>query len=239
MHAAVIIFPGGGYARLAIQHEGYDIAKELSKRGITAFVLKYRLPIDSACTDDREDVAFIDAQQAIKIVRTGATEWGINPEKIGILGLSAGGHLAAFMGTHFNKSLIDDAIVSNLRPDFLILGYPVISFTDSLGHSGSRKNMLGHHISAEKKEYYSNELHVSANTPPSFIFHAANDDHVSVMNSIAFFTALQKNQVPVEMHIIQKGGHGFGLNDAEESFDWIQLVFKWLKTNKFLSKEGF
>ena len=232
--SAVIILPGGGYSRLAIQHEGYDIALELSKRGVWAFVVKYRLPIDSSCTDDRAEVAIIDAQQAIKLVRENAGNWGINPSKIGVLGLSAGGHLATTLGTRFDNSLIENFKKTSLRPDFLMLGYPVISFSDSLGHSGSRKNMLGQIISEQQKLYYSNELHVTENTPPAFIFHAANDENVSVMNSVAFFSAMKKKGIPVEMHIVQMGGHGFGLNDTEETFDWIRLAFQWLATNHFV-----
>ena len=229
--AAVIICPGGGYARLAIDHEGYQVAEEYNKQGIAAFVLKYRQPIDAACVENTETVALMDAQQAIKLVRDRAIEFNINPNNIGVMGFSAGGHLASTLGTHYTESLIPNAEKTNLRPDFLVLAYPVISFTDSLAHKGSRENMLGKNPSEEKIKLYSNELQVTTNTPPSFLIHAADDNAVKVENSIAFFSALQKNKVPSEIHIIQKGGHGFGLHNKQEPIEWIDLVFGWMKAN--------
>ena len=231
---AVIICPGGGYARLATDHEGHEMAKEYNKKGIAAFVLKYRLPIDAACVENTETVALMDAQQAIKIVRDRAAEFNINTNNVGVMGFSAGGHLASTLGTHFTNSLIPNEENTNLRPSFLVLGYPVISFTDSLAHKGSRENMLGKDASAEKINLYSNELQVTSQTPPTFLIHAADDNAVKVENSIEFFLALKKNKVPAEIHILQKGGHGFGLhNKAEPSF-WLDEVFVWMKANKFL-----
>lgn len=231
---AVIICPGGGYSRLATDHEGHELAKEYNKKGIAAFVLKYRLPIDAACVENPETVALMDAQQAIKLVRDRASEFKINPENVGVMGFSAGGHLASTLGTHFANSLIPNAENTNLRPTFLVLGYPVISFSDSLAHKGSRENMLGKNASAEKIKLYSNELQVTPQTPPTFLIHAADDNAVKVENSIEFFLALKRNKVPAEIHILQKGGHGFGLhNKAEPSF-WLDEVFVWMKANKFM-----
>jgi len=230
--AAVIICPGGGYSRLAIDHEGHEVAKNYNKQGIAAFVLKYRLPIDTACVENTETVALMDAQQAIKIVRDRATEFNINPGNVGIMGFSAGGHLASSLGTHYAVSLITNKENTNLRPDFMVLGYPVISFTDSLAHKGSRDNMLGKKASKEKIELYSNELQVTPNTPPTFLIHAADDKTVKVENSLEFFLALKKNKVPAEIHIVQKGGHGFGLHNKEEPGDWLDWVFVWMKANK-------
>ena len=230
--AAVIICPGGGYSRLAIDHEGHEVAKNYNKQGIAAFVLKYRLPIDTACVENTETVALMDAQQAIKIVRDRAAEFNINPSNVGIMGFSAGGHLASSLGTHYAVSLITNKENTNLRPDFMVLGYPVISFTDSLAHKGSRDNMLGKKASKEKIELYSNELQVTPNTPPTFLIHAADDKTVKVENSLEFFLALKKNKVPAEVHIVQKGGHGFGLHNKDEPGDWLDWVFVWMKANK-------
>jgi acetyl esterase/lipase len=230
--AAVIICPGGGYSRLAIDHEGHEVAKNYNKQGIAAFVLKYRLPIDTACVENTETVALMDAQQAIKIVRDRAAEFNINPGNVGIMGFSAGGHLASSLGTHYAVSLITNKENTNLRPDFMVLGYPVISFTDSLAHKGSRDNMLGKKASKEKIELYSNELQVTPNTPPTFLIHAADDKTVKVENSLEFFLALKKNKIPAEIHIVQKGGHGFGLHNKEEPGDWLDWVFVWMKANK-------
>jgi len=230
----VIICPGGGYARLAIDHEGYQVAQAYNKRGITAFVLKNRVPIDAECFENKELVALMDAQQAIKLVREGAVEYDINPNNIGLMGFSAGGHLASTAGTHFNTVVIENKNNTSVRPNFLILGYPVISFSDSLAHIGSRDNMLGKKPSEEKKILYSNELQVTAHTPPTFLVHAADDKTVKVENSLLFFMALQKNKVPSEIHILQKGGHGFGLNNKAEPTNWLLNVYAWMKANAFM-----
>lgn len=230
--AAVIICPGGGYARLAIDHEGYQVAEEYNKQGIAAFVLKYRQPIDVSCVENTETVALMDAQQAIKLVRDRAIEFNINPNNVGVMGFSAGGHLASTLGTHYTESLISNTEKTNLRPDFLVLGYPVISFTDSLAHKGSRDNMLGKNSSEEKIKLYSNELQVTPNTPPTFLIHAADDKAVKVENSLEFFLALKRNKVPAEIHILQKGGHGFGLHNKDEPDNWLDWVFVWMKANK-------
>ncbi|MDI9364692.1 MAG: alpha/beta hydrolase [Flavobacterium sp.] len=230
----VIICPGGGYRYLAIDHEGYQVAKAYNARGITAFVLKNRVPVDAECCENKEFVALMDAQQAIKLVRESAVEYNINPNNIGLMGFSAGGHLASTAGTHFNTVTIENSTNTSVKPNFLILGYPVISFSDSLAHIGSRDNMLGKNPSEEKKILYSNELQVTAQTPPTFLVHATDDKTVKVENSILFFMALQKNKVPSEMHILQKGSHGFGLNNKAEPTNWLINVYAWMKANRFM-----
>jgi len=231
---AVIICPGGGYTRLAIEHEGYAVARELNKRGVTAFVLKNRVPADAECMTNKEIVPLEDVERAIKIVRDRAKEFDISTDKVGVMGFSAGGHVASTIGTHFNTVVIDNASNTNLRPDFLILGYPVISFTDSLGHRGSRDNMLGKNPPLDKIILYSNELQVTKETPPTFLVHASDDHTVNVENSIAFFEALQKNKVATELHIYQRGGHGFGLHNPTTKDFWLDRAVNWLVSNRLL-----
>jgi acetyl esterase/lipase len=225
---AVIVCPGGGYTGLTIKMEGYDVAERLNVLGITAFVLKYRSPDDSTMVD-KTIGPLQDAQKAIMMVKSHAREWHIDTTKVGIIGFSAGGHLAASTGTHFNKSFIDNPSNINLRPNFMILVYPVISFTDSIGHKGSRIALIGKDPSIKELTYFSNELQVTANTPPTFLIHAGDDATVSVKNSIAFYLALQKNKVPVGMHIFPTGQHGFFFEPAHSS--WFDYCSKWLQEN--------
>lgn len=231
---AIIICPGGAYSFLASGHEGTDVATELNKAGIAAFVLKYRLP-NAAAVTNKEQVPLQDAQQAIKLVRDHAAEWHIISNRVGIMGFSAGGHLAASAGTHFNQSFIENSSHTNLRPDFMALVYPVISFQDNITHKGSRTNLLGKKITQEKKNFYSNELNVTANTPATFLVHASDDSGVVVDNSIVFYQALVRQYVPAEMHLYEKGGHGFGmLNNKLTTDDWLHKMIDWLKQKKLL-----
>jgi acetyl esterase/lipase len=232
---AVIIYPGGGYRINAIGHEGTDIAKKFNEMGITAFVLKYRIPND-ATMEKKEIGPLQDAQQAIKIVRERASEWNIKPNRIGIMGFSAGGHLASTAGTHFNKSFIPNEAKINLRPDFMILIYPVISFQDSIAHLGSREQLLGSHSSKDQINYFSNELQVTKETPPTFLVHAGDDDVVKVENSVAFYSNLIKNKVPAELHVYQRGGHGFGLNNKTTSDSWMDRCKNWMTANGWMKK---
>jgi len=229
---AVIICPGGGYGVLAAGHEGSDVAKVFNDVGVTAFVLRYRLPKDD-CMIDKSFVPLMDAQQAIWFVRSHAKQYGISADKIGIMGFSAGGHLASTAGTHFTavrKELAND----NLRPDFMILIYPVISFNDSIGHIGSRDNLLGKNPDKKLIELFSNERQVTSQTPPTFLVHASDDDGVRPENSIRFYLALLNNKVPAELHLYEHGGHGFGLHNPSTKEDWFKACVEWMRTNKLI-----
>lgn len=224
---AVVICPGGGYGVLVYQGEGISTAKELSANGIAAFVLKYRLP-DDKLMENKTIAPLQDAQQAIKLVRENATKWGIDPHKIGIMGFSAGGHLASTEATHFKKALIENIQNTSLRPDFQIVVYPVISMQDKLTHAGSRNQLLENNPTKEIKDLFSNELQVDEDTPPAYITHAADDKTVDVDNSVEYFEALRHHNVPVEMHLYPKGGHGFIFGYK----DWIEPLLKWMKLFK-------
>lgn len=223
---AVVICPGGGYGTLLMAREGRDVARAFNQLGVTAFVLKYRLP--SAATMKTPSLAPLqDAQQAIRLVRSRAAEWGVDAQKIGIMGYSAGGHLAASAGTHFNDQQIGNKEGISLRPDFMLLINPVISFTDSIGHTGSRKNLLGPSPSAEQVRWFSNELQVSERTPPAFLVHAGDDSMVGEKNSLLFYQALRAHKVPASLHIYQKGEHGFLKEPAFE--EWFGRCIFWMK----------
>lgn len=230
---AVIICPGGGYGVLAASHEGSDVAKVFNSWGITAFVLKYRLP-DDAIMPDKSIAPLQDAQRALQMVREHAKEWNIDPHKIGIMGFSAGGHLAATASTHYTKSLIANSAKTSLRPDFSLLIYPVISFADSLTHQGSKDNLLGTQPAAQKVISYSNELQVNKKTPPAYLVHAKDDDAVIAENSILYYKALQKYKVPAQLKLYEKGGHGFGMHNSTSNEKWMDELKEWLRKNKFL-----
>ncbi len=222
---AVVICPGGGYSVVVYQGEGVSNAKELAKNGIAAFVLKYRLPVDAIMTD-KSTGPLQDAQQAIKLVRENAVKWNIDPAKIGIMGFSAGGHLASTVATHFEKALIDNPKGTSLRPDFQVVVYPVISMQQALTHRDSRKQLLGEQPSQQLVDLFSNELQVKENTPPAYITHAADDNVVDVDNSINYFEALRRHKVPVEMHVYPKGGHGFIFGRR----GWMTSLLEWIGT---------
>ena len=226
---AIIIIPGGGYSVVVYQGEGVSTAKQFAKNGIAAFVLKYRLPDDSIM-QNKTTGPLQDAQQAIKYVRDNAAKWGVDVNKVGIIGFSAGGHLASTVATHFQNPLIENPGNSNVRPDFQVVVYPVISMKDSLTHRDSRNNLLGRNPSKELIDQYSNELQVTNNTPPAYITHAADDKTVDVDNSIAYFESLRHHKVEVEMHIYPKGGHGFIFRQP----DWTEPLFLWMKKNKWM-----
>lgn len=224
--AAVIICPGGAYYMESYELEGTVIAEAFVRQGIAAFLLKYRLPSDSIMID-KTTGPLQDAQQAIKTVRQRAAEWNLNPSKIGIMGFSAGGHLASTAGTHFDKSYIANDDKISLRPDFMILVYPVISMKDGLTHAGSRENLLGKAPDEELISSFSNELHINRDTPPTWLTHTGDDDKVPVENSIRFYQGLIKNKVPAEMHLYPKGNHGFILHLQPD--EWMQPLFNWMK----------
>jgi acetyl esterase/lipase len=225
---AVVICPGGGYWIVAIDHEGYQVAKKFNEMGVTAFVLKYRLP-DERISPLPEIAPLQDAQRAIQIVRQRAKDYKINPDKVGIMGFSAGGHLASTAGTQFQKALIDNIDNINLRPDFMVLAYPVISGDTNIAHKGSHEKLLGKNASAEKRREFSSEKQVTPQTPPTFLVHATDDSAVKPENSVVFYLALRKNNVPSEMHIYQKGGHGFGLNNKTTADSWFERLANWMK----------
>ncbi|MGZ8539549.1 MAG: alpha/beta hydrolase [Chitinophagaceae bacterium] len=230
---AVIICPGGGYTTLAASHEASDVAKVFADWGITAFVLKYRLPDDSIMIN-KEIGPLQDAQRAIQLVRQNAKQWNIDPARIGIMGFSAGGHLAATASTHFDKPVIENPGNSSLRPDFSLLIYPVISFTDSLAHLGSRNSLIGKDPSLAKITEYSNEMQVNAQTPPAFLVHAHDDDVVKVSNSIQYYEALRRHKVTAELRVYGRGGHGFGMNNKKSADNWMERLKTWLRGNKYL-----
>lgn len=230
--AGVVICPGGGYGILAWDWEGLDIARKLNGAGITAVVLKYRLPFErDGKTDDTMPLR--DAMRAIQIVRNHAEEWGLATDQIGIMGFSAGGHLASSVGVHFDDQSLMEGVsedTTSTRPDFMALIYPVISFTDeNLVHAGSRANLLGSDISTQKKEYYSSELQVKENTPPAFLLHAGDDRGVPAGNSLVMYEALLDKNIPADLHIFPYGGHGFGLAlDEPRLSGWPDLLIDWI-----------
>jgi acetyl esterase/lipase len=232
---AVIICPGGGYTILAIQHEGYAVAEALRRWGIAAFVLKYRLPDDRIMVN-KSIGPLQDAQRAIQLVREHAVEWHINPHQIGIMGFSAGGHLAAMAGTRFQTAFIDNPQHISLRPDFMILCYPVISMTDSLTHMGSREHLLGKHPTEEQIHAFSAEMQVTPQTPPAFLMQSTADPGVKVGNSVAMYIALHAHGVPVEMHLYEKGPHGFGMYNPDTPDQWMARLRNWMISNGWLPR---
>jgi acetyl esterase/lipase len=232
---AVIVLPGGGYGHLAITYEGHDVADWFNSFGVTAFVLKYRMH----ATGHMHPVPLHDGQRALRTVRARAAEWGIDPSRIGVLGFSAGGHLASTLGTHFDKgdAHSDDQVerVSS-RPDFLILCYPVISFEAPTKHRGSLQNLLGKSPDPQLVHNLSNETQVTPQTPPTFIFQTSEDVGVPAENAVAFYLALHKVGVPAEIHIFQNGKHGVGLaKDISGTNKWPDLCQEWLKTRGLLT----
>jgi acetyl esterase/lipase len=230
---AVVIYPGGGYGHLAVDHEGYQVADWLNENGIAGIIVRYRY------TPYHHPVPLMDAQRAVRTVRHHAKEWNIDPNKVGILGFSAGGHLASTVATHHETvHPIENDPIDTLssRPDFAVLIYPVISFTTEYTHKGSRRNLVGDNPSEELMKSLSNELQVTKDTPPTFLMHTYNDTGVPAENSILFYLALRKAGVPAEMHIYEPGQHGFGLapNDPVLS-TFPSHIIDWLKVRKILN----
>ena len=227
--AAVLICPGGGYGALAFDHEGNAIAKWLNDNGIAGIILKYRLPSDQIMKD-KSTGPLQDAQEAMRVIRRNASDWKIDPGKVGVIGFSAGGHLASTLSTHYAEKVYEVKDNSSARPDFSLLIYPVVSFDTTITHRGSRNNLIGIKPDARLVERFSNELQITADTPPAFLVHSADDKAVPVMNSIGYFRGLQKNNIPAELHVFQKGGHGYGLAiDRGTESSWPDLCIRWLK----------
>lgn len=231
----VVVCPGGGYGTLAMDHEGRQIAEWLNQRGVAAFVLKYRLG-----PRYRHPAPLQDAQRAVRFVRLRAEEFGIGPDRIGIWGFSAGGHLASTAGTHFDAGdpqAADRIDRMSSRPDFMILAYPVISFTTEYTHRGSRNNLLGPNPDPQLVENLSNEKQVTPQTPPAFLFHTDEDKGVPPENSILFYLALRKAGVPAELHVYQRGKHGVGLAPQDPVLStWPDRLDGWLRTRGLLEK---
>lgn len=224
----VMICPGGGYSILASGHEGADVAKWFNDIGVTAFVLKYRLPNEKIMTNQQE-VPLLDAMQGMTIIRQNAAKYNINPDKIGVMGFSAGGHLASTLATHYHRGAKANELA---KPNFAILLYPVITFGEK-AHMGSRDKLLGKlNTSPDMVAYYSNELQVSNQTPPTFLVHSEDDKAVPVENSISFYLACLKNNVSAEMHLYPQGGHGYGLRTAKFGSlnTWPDACKAWLKS---------
>ena len=232
--AAIVVCPGGGYGILAINHEGYGLAPWMNNAGIACIVLKYRLP-DDAIMKNKSIGPLQDVQEAIRIVRRNAQEWGLDPHKIGVMGFSAGGHLAATASTLYDEKVYDHDTIS-ARPDFSVLLYPVISMQPDMTHGGSRQRLLGADPDKQTLEHFSNELQVTGRTPMAFLIHSADDKSVPVQNSISYALALKQNTVPVELHIFEKGGHGYGLAGTRTSSEsqWPALCLAWLRMHGML-----
>ena len=213
---AIIMCPGGGYSGLAMNHEGHDMASWFNTQGITYAVLKYRMP------NGHNEVPLSDAEQAIRMVREHAAEWGVNPQRVGVMGASAGGHLAASLATLYSSD--------NTRPDFQILFYPVISMQKGVTHGGSRKNLLGENPSQELEQKYSLKRQVSPRTPQAFIMLSSDDDAVPPINGIGYFLALRDHKVPASLHAYPTGGHGWGFRDNfTYKRQWTEELEKWLR----------
>ncbi|MDD2792178.1 MAG: alpha/beta hydrolase [Sediminibacterium sp.] len=230
----VIICPGGGYSVLAAGHEGSDVALFLNSIGINALVLKYRIP-NKNNQPDPSLAPLQDLQQAMYLARHNAAAWGILSDKIGVLGFSAGGHLAASLSSHYMDLKIDNPNRISLRPDFQILLYPVISF-QAFGHKGSADNLVGAGATAEQLRYFSNEHWVNSQTPPAFIIHAKDDSTVPVKNALVYHQALQQNGVSSFLHLFEKGGHGFGMTNKQSEEQWPDLLKQWMLNIRLIER---
>ena len=224
---SIIICPGGGYEKLAIEHEGNEVAESLSQWGYTVFVLKYRLP-DGRFAPDELPLPLVDMKAAYAIVQKCAIEWGLNPASIGLMGFSAGGHLASLSTSLFSLATSQNSAQDLISPRFTILIYPVISFTDEITHLGSRSRFLGPDPHVEDIKRYSSEFQVTQYSPPAFVVHCTDDTVVSVENSLLYYRACLKNDVPAEIHIYPEGGHGFGMNNAFSGDCWMDRLQTWL-----------
>lgn len=228
---AVIICPGGGYRSLSFEMEGTDVAQWLKDKGINVFVLKYRLPTSKSLIIPHK-APIQDLQRAIRLVRSKAEAWNISENNIGVMGFSAGGHLASTLGVHYNTETYShrDVLDSlHARPNFMALIYPVINMDAQFAHKGSVNNLLGQELSEALLKYYSNEKHIDALTPPTFLVHATDDQGVSVENSLKAYKNLKKANVPVEMHIFKEGGHGFGMALKDKHLSsWLDLLYQWI-----------
>jgi acetyl esterase/lipase len=236
--ASMLIIPGGSYQRVVVGKEGYQIAKWLTNEGVAAFVLLYRLPADGWAAGP--DAPLQDAQRAMRLIRGHAAQLGLEPARVGVMGFSAGGHLAARLATRFDLKTytsLDEADSTSPRPDIAALGYPVISFRDGVAHMGSRMKMLGPNPDAARIREYSAEIDVPRTTPPCFLMCAADDPAVSVENSLLMFQALRQGKIPVALHVFESGGHGFGLQSSNDPSvaAWPNLFLEWSRQHRFIA----
>ena len=224
-----LIIPGGGYAVVAMNHEGHDVAKRLKDLGYASFVLRYRLPVDSQMIDKR--IAPIqDAQNALAYIRNKSNALGINVDDVVVMGFSAGGHLASTLSTHFDTSYIGDVDLRVLRPDYSVLVYPVITMQEGVTHLGSKNNLIGPNFETSDVSRFSNELNVDRRTPPAYIIHAKDDKAVPIKNALLYKEQLDKNGVSNKLYIFDKGGHGFGMYNKQQEGDWFSDMLDWLNT---------
>nr|WP_038926994.1 pectin acetylesterase PaeX [Dickeya chrysanthemi] len=238
---ALLITPGGSYQRVVLDKEGSDLAPYFTQQGYTLFVMTYRMPADGH--QEGADAPLADAQRAIRTLRSHAVQWRIDPQRIGIMGFSAGGHVAASLGTRFAQTVYpaqDEIDHVSARPDFMVLMYPVISMQENIAHAGSRKALMGSHPSEAQIERYSAEKQVSAQTPPTFLVHAIDDPSVSVDNSLVMLSALRENKIPAEIHLFEQGKHGFGIRGTVglPAAAWPQLLNNWIKSLQLDKKAG-
>lgn len=228
---ALLVTPGGSYQRVVLDKEGSDLAAPFNAKGYTMFVMTYRMPADGHAEGANAPLA--DAQRALRTLRANAATWHINPQKIGVMGFSAGGHVAASLETRYDEAVyspLDDVDKQSARPDFVVLGYPVISMDKAIAHPGSRSALIGDAPSAEQIKHYSPELNVTAQTPPTFLMHAVDDPSVPVDNSLVMFNALRAHHVPTELHLFAEGKHGFGIRGAKglPAAAWPELAMNWI-----------
>ena len=228
---ALLVTPGGSYQRVVLDKEGSDLAAPFNAKGYTLFVMTYRMPADGHAEGANAPLA--DAQRALRTLRANAATWHINPQKIGVMGFSAGGHVAASLETRYDEAVyspLDDVDKQSARPDFVVLGYPVISMDKAIAHPGSRSALIGDAPSAEQIKHYSPELNVTAQTPPTFLMHAVDDPSVPVDNSLVMFNALRAHHVPTELHLFAEGKHGFGIRGAKglPAAAWPELAMNWI-----------
>ncbi len=235
--AAIVIFPGGGYGVLAINHEGWQEATWLNDIGVAAIVVKYRVSTKEGDAY-RFPVPLLDARQALRLVRENATAWGIDPNRVGVMGFSAGGHLASMALTTASDTLAGDERGVNIAPNFGVLVYSVISMHERWGHRGSSDNLFGPSASDERRRQYSSELRVTDATPPTFLVATQDDDVVPVQNSIAFYAAMNAHKVPGELHVWEKGGHGFGMlpDRPPVAQEWLPALAAWMRGRGLLTR---
>ncbi|MBP2859034.1 alpha/beta hydrolase [Dickeya oryzae] len=238
---ALLITPGGSYQRVVLDKEGSDLAPYFTQQGYTLFVMTYRMPADGH--QEGADAPLADAQRAIRTLRTHAAQWRINPHHIGVMGFSAGGHVAASLGTRFAQTVYpaqDETDYASARPDFMVLMYPVISMQESIAHPGSRKALIGSHPSDAQIQRYSAEKQVSTQTPPTFLVHAIDDPSVPVDNSLVMLAALREHHIPTEIHLFEQGKHGFGIRGTTglPAAMWPQLLNNWIKSLQLDKKTG-